>query len=296
MYIVLNSKFFKDLSARELGEKARALGYEGIDICVRPGHAVDLENVAKALPEAHRIWLDQGLRCPLATAPVSFTDAAAGERLYEACARAEIPRIKLGYWYYSQGSGYWDILGRARRELEGFAALSERYGVKSCCHTHSGACLGSNCAGAMHLVRDFDPGLVGVYPDFGHLALDGEDLSMGLSMISEYLTIVAVKDAYHVRRTTGEGPPHVPSIAPVGGGSVNWPRALELLADMGYDDALVVHTEYDFDESIIRQVGYEDSTPPDLEATACRDVAYLKRILTQMQEGAAATGTEPARG
>ena len=119
---------------------------------------------------------------------------------------------------------------------------------------------------------------------------------MGLSMISGYLTIVAVKDGYQARRTTGEGPPHVPAFAPLGGGSVNWPRALELLADMGYDDALVVHTEYDFDEPIIRQVGYEDSPPPDLEATACQDVAYLQRILTDMKEGAAATGTEPARG
>ena len=74
MKLLLNSKFFEDLSPRELGEKILDLGYDGIDICVRPGHPVNLDNVHQALPEANRIWQDQGLVCSLATAPVSLID------------------------------------------------------------------------------------------------------------------------------------------------------------------------------------------------------------------------------
>ena len=48
--IVLNSKFFRTLSVGDLGAKARALGFDGLDIIVRPGHPVNPDNVATALP------------------------------------------------------------------------------------------------------------------------------------------------------------------------------------------------------------------------------------------------------
>ena len=41
-------------------------------------------------------------------------------------------------------------------------------------------------------------------------------------------------------------------------------------------------TEYDFDESIIRQVGYADTTPPHLEEWARADAAYLRKVWAQL--------------
>ena len=70
MQIVLNSKFFRTLSVGDLAAKVQALGFDGIDVNVRPGHPVNPANVATALPEAVALWKKQGLVCPLATAPV----------------------------------------------------------------------------------------------------------------------------------------------------------------------------------------------------------------------------------
>ena len=281
MDLVLNSKFFDQLSAAELGEKVGAMGYDGIDICVRPGHPVNLDNVEQTLPAAHRIWRDQGLSCPLATAPVDFNDpsAAAAERLYAGCAEAGVGHIKLGYWRFREGDDYWRELDRARRGLEEFAALSARYGVKTCYHTHSGSCIGSNCAGIMHLVRGMDPQLVGIYPDFGHMALDGEDLAMGLAMIRDYLALAGIKDSFHAPQPEGSEPPYAPMFTMLGGGSVNWRKVLELLAGMDYAGPLVVHTEYKFGEGIIRQVGYADEKPDSLESLVRQDAAYLRSLL-----------------
>lgn len=287
MQFVLNSKFFQELSVQELGEKMIELGYDGIDICVRPGHPVNLENVEQVLPKAYRIWQDQGLICPLATAPVNFNDPAAPEveRLYAACSASGIPCIKLGYWMFNEGDDYWQVLDRARESLEAFARLSDRYRVKSCCHTHSGPCIGSNCAGLMHLVKGFEPERVGAYPDFGHLTFDGEDLAMGLAMIREYLTIVGVKDGFHMPQPQGSEPPHIPMFTNLGAGSVDWHRALTLLSGMGFEGALVVHTEYHFGESIIRQVGYADEKPANLEEMARQDATYLRRLLREVEGG-----------
>ena len=189
MEVILNSKYFEDLTPAKFGESAKSLGYDGVDVCVRPGHPVHPGNVAVALPQAVAVWADQGLSCPLATLPTDFTDPLVPEveAVYAACAESGVQMIKPGYFGFADGDDYWQTLDRARSHLEGFAALSERHGVKTACHTHSGRCLGSNCAGLMHLVQGFDATHVGAYPDVGHMALDGEDVGMGLAMVQKYV-------------------------------------------------------------------------------------------------------------
>ena len=282
MDIVLNSKFFAELSPQALADKVAGLGYDGVDLCVREGHPVDPENVGQALPSAIAQLRAAGLSCPLATAPTTMMDAtdSTAERLYAACAEAGVPRIKIGYWYCNEGDDYWAVLDRAKKALAGFARLSGRYGVQTCCHTHSGPCLGSNCAGLMHLIADFPPSEVGAYPDFGHMALDGEDMAMGLSMIAGHLSIAAAKDATHIEQP-GVVPPRGPIFTHVGAGSVDWRRALGLLARMDFTGPLVVHTEYSFAEAIIRQVGYAEEKPPGLEQYARQDVAILRQIAVE---------------
>lgn len=284
MHIVLNTKFFAELDLDRLGAAARTWGYDGLDICARPGHPVTLENVDQTLPAAHRRLQEEGLVCPLVTAPVDFNDPAApeAERLYAACAAAGIARIKLGYWRYWEGEDYWEVLERAREALAGFCRLSEQYGVQSCHHTHSGSCIGSNCAGTMHLVRGFEPQQVGVYPDFGHIAFDGEDLAMGLAMVRDYLSIVGIKDGCHVPQAEGQEPARVPMFVKLGVGSVDWRRVLTLLKNMGFAGDLAVHTEYQFDEAIIRQVGYAEEKPADLEEFVRQDAAYLRGLMGEV--------------
>ena len=64
MEIILNSKFFAELPPPQLGTKVKSLGYDGLDLCVRPGHPVHPGNVTTALHPAMKVWKDQGLSCP----------------------------------------------------------------------------------------------------------------------------------------------------------------------------------------------------------------------------------------
>lgn len=281
MEIILNSKFFDSFSVEELGCKVIELGYGGVDVNVREGHPVNPGNAIGELKEAVKRWREMGLTCPLATAPVDMVDPESSDAavLYEACAAAGVPRLKLGFWRYSAGDDYWDAVARARGALEGFALLSQETGVQTCYQVHSGPNLGSNCAGLMHLIRGFDARLVGAYPDVGHMALDGEDWDMGFSMVASHLSIIGAKDAHHAPRRAGELPRYTPKFVKLGDGSIDWDRCVGALRRVGFDGPFSVHTEYDFDESVIRQVGYADSTPPNLEQWAAEDAAFLKRAL-----------------
>ncbi len=283
MEIVLNSKFFTELSVEQLGEKTIELGYDGVDICVRPGHPIHVDNVVDALPKAMKVWHGQNLTCPLATAATDITNPNAPEveGLYAACAEAGIPRLKIGFWRFNEGGDYWQVIDAARRELEGFSTFSEKYGVQTCYQIHSGPCIGSNCAGLMHLIRGFDPQHIGAYPDPGHLFLDGEDWAMGLAMIGNYLAVIGIKDALYLSQPD-HTPPYVPCFVKLGDGAVDWGRYLGLLCESGFDGPLTVHTEYRFDESIIRQVGYAETTPPNLEQWAKEDAVYLRNLLSSL--------------
>ncbi len=284
MKIVINSKFFASFSIEGLGEKAVELGYDGIDICIRPGHPIHVDNATDTLLKAVRIWESQNLICPMATAAIDIIDPKSqdAEKLFIACAEAGIPRLKIGFFRFNAGEDYWQVLDAARTDLQGFVELGEKYGVQTCYQIHSGQCIGSNCAGLMHLINGFDPKYMGAYPDFGHLLLDGEDLEMGLSMLGDYLSIVGIKDAYYAPQPDGHEPPFIPRFVKVGDGGVNWKHALGALHKLGYKGPLTVHTEYNFDESIIRNVGYADTSPPNLEQYARDDAACVRNILSTL--------------
>jgi len=288
MQIVRFTKFWSDLSVAGLGERAKALGYDGLDLAVRAGHAVNPQNVGDVLSGAVRAWAALGVTCAMISGPTDLLDAEspAAQRMFEAAANAGVPRIKIGYFKYTPGADYWALVDEARRALARFSRLSERTGVQTLYHTHSGMCLGSNCAALMHLLDGCDPAQVGAYADLGHLAINGEDVALGLPMVRAHLAAVGVKDARHVpdarpnaRAAYGD------AFVPVGQGAAEWRDAVRLLLDWGFDGPLTVHTEYTTDQDVLAVVGDWDHTP---EAAAMRlrgerdDLAYVRRLLAEV--------------
>ena len=285
MQLVRFTKFWDDLSVRQLGERASELGYDGLDLAVRDGHAINSANVTQELPGALRAWRDLGVDCPMISSSTDLTDpdAAAAVTLFEAAAAAGVPRIKIGYFKFNPGDSFEELWSLARRRLEGFERLSRKTGVQTLYHTHSGQCLGSNCAGMRHLLQDYDPVQVGAYVDLGHLAINGEDVQIGLAMLRDRLSAIGGKDARHF---PDERPDRRARFADgfvlLGQGAAEWPEAIKLLEAWGFNGPITIHTEYTTDQEVIGTVGAGEYTP---EAIALRargeveDLAYLRGLL-----------------
>jgi hypothetical protein len=64
-------------TAEKVGETAKSLGFDGLDMAIRPQMCVNPENVTDALPKAMKIWRSQGLCVPLATLNGDAIDPAA---------------------------------------------------------------------------------------------------------------------------------------------------------------------------------------------------------------------------
>jgi len=177
MQLVVFSKMFRDKSVPELIELAHAHGFEGYDLCVRPGYPVNPENAHKELVAAVRAMKREGLSIPMVTGNFDLLtpDHPTAEPILSAMDQADVRLIKLGYFEIDpHEQDYWQLVGQIRAALEGWQDLGRKYGVRVCYHTHSGNLMGLNCAALMHLLEGFDPRYIGAYVDPGHMVVNGE--------------------------------------------------------------------------------------------------------------------------
>ena len=283
MKVVLFTKFNETWDARELGEYLTSVGYDGVDLPVRYGYHFNPDNVRETLPEAVRVWSEMGLTCELISTETNLIDPANRDSvaIFEAAAEAGVPIVKIGFFRHNPGDDYWEKVSAARRALEGFARLSERTGVKTVYQTHSGTCLGSNCAGIMHLLRGLDPEWIGAHVDGGHIAINGEDIEMGLAMCREYVTVIGAKDARHVPDKRANPPaPYGPAFVFLGHGAAHWRRLLKTIKRWGFDGPITVHTEYTEDQDVLFTVGGKDLSEEAgsrRETGAVEDLRFLRR-------------------
>lgn len=264
--------FTKHLLGKGIGEIIdilRDVGVEGADLCVRPGYPVNPENAPSALPAAAKDFRREGLSIPLVTAPTDLTDPALPyvEKLYGACAEAGVKLIKIGYWRMEE-DGYWKTLDRIRKKLDGFLKLSERFGVKTCIHTHSGANMGLNASSAMDIVSDFDPRYVGIFADTGHLTISGEPIGMALEIARDYLSAIAFKDLIRERVVRDGKRGWQIRVVPMGEGYVEWSEVLKAIRKVGFDGPVSFHSEYS---------GFPVETVVDLTRI---DVRFIRSLMS----------------
>ncbi len=269
MKLIVFSKMLQEKSVAELIELAQKHGYDGYDLAVRPGHPVNPDNAAAALPQAQTQMEQAGLQIGMVTGNFDLltADHPLAEPLLAAMDSANVRLLKLGYFRFEpQTMDYWEQVDNVRRAFSAWEKLASIYNVKICYHTHSHYCMGLNAAALMHLLRDFDPAYLGAYLDPGHFAVDGEPFDFGLAMAREHLSILSVKDVLVERvEKNGHGAAKALWVA-AGEGIVDWTAVFGELRRIEYDGFLSIHCEYDIED--------ED----DWFDTFVREVAFFRRM------------------
>jgi sugar phosphate isomerase/epimerase len=241
MRYVYFTKSLQSLDIAALIAFLKDTGLDGADMAVRPGFPVTPDNAPTELPRAAKAFKDAGLSIGIVSTPTSLNDADAADSkaIFEACAKAEVPAVKVGYFPYQ---GKFDAaLAEARRRMAGFAKLAEKTGVKACYHTHSGAMLGNNAAGLRLLLHDLDAHHVGAFLDTGHLAVNGGPIRFELDMARQWLSLVSIKDMlWEKKKDAWEY-----HVVPAGEGIVRWADVAAGLKEVRYGGTVSLHGEYE---------------------------------------------------
>jgi sugar phosphate isomerase/epimerase len=241
MRYVYFTKFLQSLDIAGLIAFFKDAGLEGADLAVRSGHPVAPDNVGSKLPEAVKAFRDQGMVIGLVTGPVTMIDPddKATRNLFEACGKAGVPAIKIGYFPY-RGKFAME-LGQARARLAGFAKLAAKTGVRACYHTHSGNFLGANGAALRLLLGELDPHHIGAFLDTGHTAINGGPIRLELDMVRSWLSLIAIKDmAWNKDKRVWHS-----RIVPAGHGIVRWKEVALGLKECKFNGTISLHGEYE---------------------------------------------------
>lgn len=263
MKFVYFTKLLQGLDLRGIAGFLKDCGLDGADLAVRPGYPVTPENAAEELPKAAALFKDNGLAIGLVTGPTNLDDAESpvARSLFEACGKAGVPAIKLGYYTYK--GDYEKSVAHARGRLAGFAKLAAKTGVRACYHTHSGNYLGNNAAGLRSLLTDLDPHHVGAFFDTGHTAINGGPIRMELDIVRPWLSLIAIKDMVLAKAKTG----HAWHVVPAGDGVVRWDEFGKAIKELGFRGTISLHGEYEIKDLDERK------------AAAKRELALLKSKL-----------------
>ncbi|MGB3327451.1 MAG: TIM barrel protein [Thermomicrobiales bacterium] len=270
MQIVLFTKLFLGQPIEEVGAVASTLGFDGIDLLVRPGFHVDPSQPEAITAVVHRLGED-GLRVPMATTDLTDPAAIDTPRLFNTFAENGIRLVRLGYWKYIQSVGYAPLLETARRQLEELASLAEAAGITLAIQLHGGTIHGSG-AQAAALLQGHDPRVIGVYPDPGNQTVqDGrEDWRFTFDILEPWINTVGVKNGGWFPSTnavSGQRRWHSDWLG-LADGMVPWDDIVGHLVSTDFDGVLTLHSHY--------EVPY----PQVIDQTRL-DLNYIRRLIAE---------------
>jgi sugar phosphate isomerase/epimerase len=271
--------FTKHLQSIPMAEAARTikdLGFEGADLTARPGGYIPAERVPQDLPTAVRTFHDWGLQVPLLTTSITTATDPAAAPTFETAKACGIPEIKLGYVKYTTFGTYQSLVDQAAKDLDGIEQLAARTGVRANLHVHSESTLTAIPAIIWYLIKDRNPAHIGAYVDPGHMTVEGggEGWRIGLDLLKNHLSLVAIKDfAWEQVEDPALGKPRYTSkLVPLSEGMVPWPRVFDCLRAANFSGWLSLHSEYQGPRSR-KQLSLQD-----LITQTRLDLAYLKSV------------------
>lgn len=235
------TKPWRDLSLPELGAWVARLGFDGIELPVRPGYPVEPQNV-HTLPQAARMLGDWGVKIFSVAATADPPTIAACAETGAAVGCTPIIRTMARI---PDGMSYLDGETHIQREYEAALPLLEQYGVQVGVQNHCGRFV-NHALGLLHLLQPFDPRRIAAVWDAAHNALQGEEPDYALDILAGRLCMVNLKNAFW---------------QPVGGpeaefaqwrvywtdgrhGLASWPRVVGELKKRGYSGVICLTAEY----------------------------------------------------
>lgn len=233
----------------ELAHFIHGLGFDGIELPVRPGYQVLPENVTRDLPPAVELLADHGLKVFSVTPP----GGPLGEPFIAACAEAGVPVIRV--MAPIGEDGYLVSVARLQREYDALLPLLDKHGVQLGVQNHCDRMV-CNAMGLRHLIERYNPRLIGAVWDAAHNALNGEEPEMAIDIVWSHLCMVNLKNAFW-RRVTGPEAKDVawrPWWTTGAQGLASWPRVAAELRRRAYRGVVCLTAEYSDEASVDRLI------------------------------------------
>ena len=273
------SKHFQWTDVKGAAETMKDLGYEGVDLTVRPAGHVLPERAKDDLPKAAEVISKAGLKLAMITSDIVDTKTPHAESVLNTLAVIAGSPLSVGWLpvrSQAKHSRSVDGVQGAGQGLGSDEQAVRRYRDVS----HPLRCNASwpSFWDLYLLLKDFDTDAVSANYDIGHATVEGGfgGWIHSSRLLLPYMRGVAVKDFKWIQNEKGAW---VPGWCALGDGMVNFKQFLPMLKEAGFSGPLQLHMEYP-ELGSAANGKTESSVPKDkLLAMMRRDITRLKALL-----------------
>ncbi len=230
----------------EVAEATLEMGYNGVDITVRPypGH-VDPARVKTDLPPFVKAIRKHGLLVRSITCPITDADSPFAEDMIQTASELGIYRYWWGTFHYAPGKPIMRQLDALKPRVAKLAALNARYGVAAMYHLYAGSTeVGGPMWDLLYVLRDFDPAQVGLHYDTAHMMSAGDlgTWRTNLRVAGPYVLGVSIKDSLINKLPDGRWSV---KYVPLGQGEVELPDLIEILREINFKGPIEMQPEFE---------------------------------------------------
>lgn len=243
------TKPWQTQSIEQVGELVSALGFDGVELPVRPGYQVEPETVGDKLALATKALAAFGVRICSVAGPTDEASIAA-------CAEAGVPMIRIMARVGKES--YLEAEERLIREYDALVPLLEKYGVTVGVQNHCGRFV-ANAVALKRIVERYDAKHIAAVWDAAHEALDGGEADLALDAIWPHLCMVNLKNAIWQRTTGPEAEYARWKVYWTSGrqGLCVWPDVVSELKRRAYQGVVCLTAEYS-DHDAVERLTAED--------------------------------------
>jgi sugar phosphate isomerase/epimerase len=244
--ISIFSKHLHWLNYNEMAIVAAEMGFDGVDLTVRPQGHVLPERVEEDLPKAMEAVNKAGKDIYMITTSINDADDPITEEILKTASSLGIRHYRLGWMYYDDTKTIEENISVVQGKMSKLAVLNEKYSISGEYQNHSGIDIegiyfGGSIWDLFGVLKNINSLWLGSQYDIYHATVEGANAwPVGLKLISPYIRTFDIKDFQWSKK---DGKWSSESV-PLGEGMVDYKKYFGLLKQLRISGPVSVHYEY----------------------------------------------------
>lgn len=235
------SKHLQFLDYRMTGQVAAEIGFDGVDLTVRPKGHVLPEQVKRDLPKAIKEIQSGGSRCEMITTRVEHVKNQLDVDVLETAASSGVKYYRMNWYKFPEGKPMPDALLKYQKQIQKLSKLNRQLGLIGCYQNHAGRDVGGSFWEIYQLLEKADPDHFGTQYDIRHaMAEGGFSWENGFRLLQPFIQTIVLKDFYW-RKEAGKWKI---TNCPIGEGMVDFDKYFKLLKAHHMNPPVSLHLEY----------------------------------------------------
>jgi len=268
------SKHLQFLDYKNMAAAAKAIGFDGVDLTVRPGGHVLPERVREDLPKAVQAIRNAGLQAIMMTTKVDDVDNPTDRQVLETAAELGIKYYRMNWFRYPKEGALPEALDDFNKRTQELAKLNKKIGLVGCYQNHSGPYVGASVWEIWKLLEKTSPQHLGAQYDIRHAVVEGgRSWQTGLRLLAPRIQTIVLKD--FLWQQNDEGKWYVKNV-PLGEGMVDFGDYFKQLKAYNIQVPVSVHYEYDMGGA--EHGGKDISNPEAVYSAMKRDLERAREL------------------